>query len=66
MVKFHFYYYIYKMHLYYPALKIAFGSLYKDDVFLKPVQIVSVLAASTLFQLVGTLIVLCYNTEMLL
>ncbi|XP_060554814.1 germ cell-less protein-like 1 [Ruditapes philippinarum] len=33
------------------ALKIAFGSLYKDDVFLKPVQIVSVLAASTLFQL---------------
>ncbi|XP_045213883.1 germ cell-less protein-like 1 [Mercenaria mercenaria] len=33
------------------ALKIAFGSLYKDDVFLKPVQIVSVLAAATLFQL---------------
>lgn len=33
------------------ALKISFGSLYKDDIFIKPIQVVSVLAAATLFQL---------------
>lgn len=33
------------------SLKIAFGSLYKDDVFLKPVQVVGVLAAATILQL---------------
>lgn len=35
------------------ALKIAFGSLYKDYVFIKPVQVVKVLAAAMLLQLEG-------------
>lgn len=35
------------------ALKIAFGSLYKDFVIFKPVQSISVLAAATLLQLEG-------------
>ena len=34
------------------ALKIALGSLYKDDIILKPVQMIGVLAAGTLLQLV--------------
>lgn len=37
---------------FFTALKIVFGSLYKDDIFMKPVQIVGVVAAATLFQLV--------------
>ncbi|XP_050394646.1 germ cell-less protein-like 1 isoform X1 [Patella vulgata] len=35
------------------SLKIAFGSLYKDDVIFKPVQLVKVLAAATFLQLEG-------------
>ncbi|XP_021365320.1 germ cell-less protein-like 1 [Mizuhopecten yessoensis] len=35
------------------ALKIALGSLYKDYVFIKPVQVVNVLAAAMLLQLEG-------------
>ncbi|XP_052262562.1 germ cell-less protein-like 1 isoform X2 [Dreissena polymorpha] len=38
------------------ALKIAFGSLYKDDVFIKPVQLTSVIATATLLQLEGLLL----------
>ena len=37
------------------ALKIALGSLYKDDIILKPVQMIGVLAAGTLLQLVRNL-----------
>ncbi|XP_033735521.1 germ cell-less protein-like 1 isoform X2 [Pecten maximus] len=40
-------------HSFHLALKIAFGSLYKDYVFIKPVQVVSVLAAAMLLQLEG-------------
>lgn len=35
------------------SLKIALGSLYKDDIILKPVQMIGVLAAGTLLQLDG-------------
>ncbi|XP_013388946.1 germ cell-less protein-like 1 [Lingula anatina] len=35
------------------ALKIAFGSLYRDDVSIKPANVVSALAAATLLQLEG-------------
>ncbi|XP_060083594.1 germ cell-less protein-like 1 [Ylistrum balloti] len=42
------------------ALKITFGSLYKDYVFIKPVQVVNVLAAAMLLQLEG-LIDQCSN-----
>ncbi|KAL5017969.1 hypothetical protein ScPMuIL_003691 [Solemya velum] len=35
------------------ALKIAFGSLYKDGIFMKPVDVVGVLAAASLLQLDG-------------
>lgn len=40
--------------IFYIALKIAFGSLYHDDVFIKPVQLVSVVATATLLQLVSS------------
>ena len=36
----------------FPALKIVLGSMYKDDIILKPVQMIGVLAAGTLLQLV--------------
>ncbi|KAK3612269.1 hypothetical protein CHS0354_039550 [Potamilus streckersoni] len=35
------------------AFRIALGSLYKDDVFLKPVQVIGVVAVATLLQLDG-------------
>lgn len=35
------------------SMKIALGSLYKDDIILKPVQMIGVLAAGTLLQLDG-------------
>ncbi|KAL3876044.1 hypothetical protein ACJMK2_033930 [Sinanodonta woodiana] len=35
------------------AFRIALGSLYKDDIFLKPVQVIGVLAVATLLQLDG-------------
>ncbi|XP_052815560.1 germ cell-less protein-like 1 [Mya arenaria] len=37
------------------SLKIAFGSLYKDDIFIKPIQLTSVIATATLLQLEGLL-----------
>ena len=35
------------------ALKIAFGSLYKDDVMISPARVTQVLAAATLLGLVS-------------
>ncbi len=37
------------------ALDIAFGSLYKDDVLIKPTTVINVLAAATLLSLVSCL-----------
>ncbi|WAQ96200.1 GMCL1-like protein [Mya arenaria] len=36
------------------SLKIAFGSLYKDDIFIKPIQLTSVIATATLLQLASS------------
>lgn len=40
--------------LYVLALKITFGSLYQDYIFIKPVEVVGVLATAILLQLVST------------
>ena len=45
------------------ALKIALKSLYTDNVFVKPVQAVGVLAAATLLQLVSLFCSLPYNSS---
>ncbi|KAL4240002.1 Germ cell-less protein-like 1 [Mactra antiquata] len=37
------------------SLKIVLGSLYKDDIFIKPVQIVGVVATATMFQMDGVI-----------
>lgn len=42
------------------ALKTAFGSLYRDYVFIKPVEVIGVLAAAFLLQLVSLFLILCY------
>ncbi|ESO84793.1 hypothetical protein LOTGIDRAFT_221919 [Lottia gigantea] len=42
------------------ALKIAFGSLYTDDIMVKPVEVVGVLASATFLQLEG-LIQYCHT-----
>lgn len=41
------------MIFFYPALSIAFGCLYRDDLTIEPVQVISVLAAASLLQLEG-------------
>ncbi len=35
------------------ALQVVFGSLYRDDVLIKPSRVVSILAAACMLQLVG-------------
>lgn len=37
-----------------PALQVVFGSLYRDDVLIKPSRVVSILAAACMLQLVST------------
>lgn len=37
------------------ALQVVFGSLYRDDVLIKPSRVVSILAAACMLQLVSTL-----------
>ena len=39
---------------FYTALDIAFGSLYREDIMITPVMVVSVLAAATHLGLVST------------
>lgn len=41
------------MIVYFVALEIVFGSLYKDYIDIKPVEVVGVLAAAILLQLVS-------------
>lgn len=36
------------------ALQVVFGSLYRDDVLIKPSRVVSILAAACMLQLVST------------
>lgn len=36
------------------ALQVVFGSLYRDDVLIKPSRVISILAAACMLQLVGT------------
>lgn len=35
------------------ALQVVFGSLYRDDVLIKPSRVISILAAACMLQLVG-------------
>jgi len=37
-----------------PALQVAFGSLYRDDVLIKPGRVVALLAAACMLQLVSS------------
>lgn len=37
----------------FPALQVAFGSLYRDDVLIKPSRVVALLAAACMLQLVS-------------
>lgn len=36
------------------ALQVVFGSLYRDDVLIKPSRVISILAAACMLQLVST------------